>query len=950
MGNEKRQRWIVKGESGRIYGPYTTEKILHKISRGQFSGDELISKYPGNQWYPISRDPQFYDRLLEILSSSNETYSDDESKEWTHPGQAENISSEPSQPTEELLDDDKTPVSGVSANRQPDWDPDATKVYRSRPRETDSKNGAKRLDDIELEDVGSKLKIEIFKRARVPVLIVVTAIVVAVIYITAVKPRPDRVHLMRPKLNSGTALDKSAVKEKTTKAVRYYLQDTKNTYIQAQVELIEILEAKPKDLDILGLLCLTYFELWPFSFQDSKDIETFDYVVRTANRLNPTHMYSHTCRVAKMIVDGKYLEAKDRTEEVLASYTGDGPAPIPFYYFKALLLRQEKDIQTAVGYTTSAQRLWPQWLKVYLLEAILYMDMGNYPAAYKILGQIYKKDPSHPTAKILLGMIEYSEFKQTERAQTFLSSGLKDAEQVPRKIVSNGYMTLAQIALSEQNQSSALEAAQKAYQYDSTMTEAKNMILRLGGQKKLASTKLKAHQLVIEGDQFVREGDCQSAQAHYKTAFEMDKKLAVAALKAGECMWKLSFSTEAIEWMKKSVQADPRLVDGFVLLADYYTQRYDFVAAARTLNAAQRANPKSHEVLRGYALVELRRNNPKAAISYARQALTIYEADIEANIIMAKAHLLVQEDIQQAYAFATRAIEMDPSHREAQITYARALGALQGPEYGIEHLHQLIRKYPLVSDYRLALGKSYLRDERYSDAETVFRQLIEIEDQPKEALIQLGKVLHIQNDLEESLEVFFKAAVLDPADAEPLFQAGAMLLDMKKPDKAKEQLERVLLINKKYPLVHYQIGRAELLLNNPKEALKQAEEERKINPNLANAYILAAEAYTDMKQYDLCAQEYQKAIKLRPQGAAIYVKTASCHRLSGNFDAALAMLTVAKNKESGNPDIYKEQGAIYEVQGNMEYAIEAYREYFVLDPNAPDRRQIEGRIRALQGQ
>ena len=63
------KRWIIKDAAGRITGPFTTEKVLYKIGRGEFAGEEFIAYYPGGKWMAISTDPQFYDRLLEVLAS-----------------------------------------------------------------------------------------------------------------------------------------------------------------------------------------------------------------------------------------------------------------------------------------------------------------------------------------------------------------------------------------------------------------------------------------------------------------------------------------------------------------------------------------------------------------------------------------------------------------------------------------------------------------------------------------------------------------------------------------------------------------------------------------------------------------------------------------------------------------------------------------------------------------
>ncbi|MEO0336893.1 MAG: tetratricopeptide repeat protein, partial [Pseudomonadota bacterium] len=464
----------------------------------------------------------------------------------------------------------------------------------------------------------------------------------------------------------------------------------------------------------------------------------------------------------------------------------------------------------------------------------------------------------------------------------------------------------------------------KAYKYDPSNDTAKNLVKRLSGQSSLGVTGLKAHELMLEGDQYVRQGDCQSAQAHYKSAFEIDKKLGIAAYKAGKCLWEVSFSTEAIEWMKKAIFADPKLIDAYIQLADFYSQRFNFIAAAQTLNGASRIAPKSHEVFRGFALVELRRKNPKAAIGFSKQALGIYSNDVDSMVILSEAYLLGRTNTQEAFAQAAKAIEIDSSHRKAQIVYAKALARLQGAEFGIEHLETLISRYPLVEDYRLALGRLYISDDRFASAESVFRQLVDIQDKKKESLLELGRVLKIQGQFQEALDSFYKAAVYDPADAEPFYEAGKLLLEFKKPKEARQQFERVLVTNPKYPLVHYNIGKTELMLKRPKKAIEQADKEKRANPNLAAAYMLAAEAYAKMKQFNLCAQEYQKAIKLRPQGADSYVRAAACYRQAGNFDSAESMLNIASRKESGNSDIYREQGALFEAKGDYEKAIAAY--------------------------
>ena len=87
--------------------------------------------------------------------------------------------------------------------------------------------------------------------------------------------------------------------------------------------------------------------------------------------------------------------------------------------------------------------------------------------------------------------------------------------------------------------------------------------------------------------------------------------MALAAQKAAQALWKLSFSTEAIEWLGKGDQSrsksDRSLRDDGGVPSPTLQL---FSGDARMLESAKRVNPKSAEVFRGFATVELKRGNP----------------------------------------------------------------------------------------------------------------------------------------------------------------------------------------------------------------------------------------------------------------------------------------------------------------------------------------------------
>jgi tetratricopeptide (TPR) repeat protein len=207
-------------------------------------------------------------------------------------------------------------------------------------------------------------------------------------------------------------------------------------------------------------------------------------------------------------------------------------------------------------------------------------------------------------------------------------------------------------------------------------------------------------------------------------------------------------------------------------------------------------------------------------------------------------------------------------------------------------------------------------------------------------------------DFKGAYEAFLQAAILNPSDPQPTFYIGQLRLREKKYSLAKEQFRRVLDLNKLYPKAHYFLGRIAFLQGDYEEAIKQARLESRSNPRLILPYLLAGESYEKLKQFLNCSIEYQKAVELVPENMNFYVKTARCYRKSGHLDLAVKILKKASgeddvNVRSGDPHLYKELGMIYEIRGAYQEAAGSYCNYLNLMPRAPDRQDIEERMKKI---
>lgn len=953
---EKRapKKWVIRDAEGKFHGPYSQSEVLASIDDNKFIGEEQIALFPGGSWMPITQSPEFSDRLLDVLAAEV----GGSNKPIKRSTEVHEFSTRIK--TSATTDNSgKSQFSGIKTNAA--GGSDENTELPSQMIGPDEVTRTMVNPVIELTDLKKIERIEKLKAQKGPILVIATAIVVLIgfVLLSSDESAPEkRIHLLAP--GKGQAeIGESTRVAKFKRASEAIVRDTFSGYIRAQNELVEIIEGASTNPDqgmkkasALSTLCLVYRELWPYAYQDAEDVRTIAMITQEAKKIDPAGLNGTTCEITKLMMSGRYRDAQGLTESLLLEQT---QAPV-LYELRGDIYLYFQDWSNAAEYFKIGRELWPAWQKSAIQEARARTKLQEYPKALQLYGEVTKKVPAHAIARVEMGVIEGLQFSQYEKAIRLIESGLNGDEKMPRPILSSGYYGLAQIYLRINQTPRALENAQKAYSLNSANMEAKAMIVKLAGEATLKKMKFKADELVYLGDQYMRTGDFFAAQAQYKAAYDSDQRNAFAAMKAGRCLWQLNQTAEAIEWLRKAIVADPNLIAAYVELADYAAQRFDFYAAAETLKKAQARSPKSFEIYRGFAQIEFRRNNFQGAVNYGLMALKLYETDIDTILLMANAYSGLGNAVE-AQRFAARAIDLDSNNIEAQSVYGKIEANLHGVDAGATYIQNLINRFvitrgqqvpPAAIEYRLTLGEIYMIDERFKLAEEALRQALNLDRNSKKALILLGRVMQSQNYNQDALELYLRAAVLDPSDADPIFFSGQMYLDAGKILEAQKQFERVIKINSKYPKAHTQLGRVFLRLNNGKKVLEEALAERAINPELADSYLLAAEGYFSLKQYQNCAAEYQKAVSKLGQASTVLVKMARCYRLAGALDSAGSLLRQATTLESGNADIYKEQGAIYHMKGMADEAVTNYDTYLRLAPNAPDRGEVESRIRRVQ--
>jgi tetratricopeptide (TPR) repeat protein len=944
-------QWQLQVEGGRIVGPLTTEDLLYRISEGILTGQEKIRKLPDGAWSVVSREPIFYDKLLEALAEEQPKEDLDITVVRKVPVKTEAPAPllTPLTPDPEPQENLPAPYDPQNAGNAPSSELPVSYGYNMPVPQPQAPPRPPQSPPVFTKPARGENR-----GTKKPIIMMVIVLLLGLVGYALLTPQHGEeargLHLKLPKPGTKTLLTVDEQNKAQNEIYKLIFSDSIESYEEAQNKLVNLIEKAPTLPEPRGLLCVVQLQLWPFVQQDSRDVETFKLVRTAAIRLDPVGLSGVHCDVSYLMVLGKYRDAMGIIEHTSNRREVTEDSPI-LYSLKGEILAAEQNFREAVGWAESAEKLWPQWVHTYYQAGTYYFEMAQTDRASEAFEKILFLNPKHRPTLIEYGVLIYLKRKDNDAAEKFLTMALKSHSMISKNQEAKMYFYLAKLAGEKKQNDKALEYVQKAYQLNPGDLKARDFLIQLGGSPTNLMKQNKHNELVFLGDQYARAGDCLAAQAEYKAAFEIDQKNSLAAVKAARCLWQLYQAEEALRWLGKAIVSDPKLSMPYYMMADYYSQLFNFQGAGEILAKGAQKLPNNADILRGYGLVELRRNNFQASISYLERALKISE-DVDTLILLAKAYITKKDgqDSQKAMAYATKAVQLEDTNPDAQVIYAKVLVYLGGVPQAENYMREKIQKYSYTQEYTLGLAEIYKEAERFRDAQNEYEKIYLLDSKNKKALMGLGECYQAEALLEKALKMYLAAAIQDPSDPDPVFRAGLVYMEAGRYKEALSQFQRGVNINKVFPKGFFYVGKAALALKEFGLAIQAANEEKKNNPSLADAYILAGDVYKEMREYGKCATEYQSVIRLRPKGAESYVKLAQCHLWAGNLDIAENMLAIAADQENGYADIYKLQGSIFEKKNENPEAVAAYEKYLSLAPNAVDKNEINNRINSLGGQ
>lgn len=151
---------------------------------------------------------------------------------------------------------------------------------------------------------------------------------------------------------------------------------------------------------------------------------------------------------------------------------------------------------------------------------------------------------------------------------------------------------------------------------------------------------------------------------------------------------------------------------------------------------------------------------------------------------------------------------------------------------------------------------------KYSDAVTLFRQLLDNDAADFQAWTELGTAYLLQEKHDDAEKAYLKAIEIRPSFALPLLNLGRLLVLQKKFEAATEPLLRALELQPTSAEINYLLGDAYLQNKKGSKAVAYMNEAAKLGKH--EAHLRLATLYNAAGLKDRAAIEYEEFLKKKP--------------------------------------------------------------------------------------
>lgn len=701
----------------------------------------------------------------------------------------------------------------------------------------------------------------------------------------------------------------------------------------------------------------------------------------TAIAIEPGRAAPHFELVSLLLRERKFDEAAEKLKEMKAAV---GEGNLQAVYLQAYLDFSQGKIEPARASIDKVLKFAPGYLPARLLAGAIYLRKGDVLQAQAHLGKVLEVAPRQLLARRLM-VGAHLAARETDRAVEALQPLLKDygdradilslAGQVylakgdfvrsseyfakavaldPKDASARTRLGISRLASGDSN--SAFDDLEAAAEMDQDRIQADVALvmshLRRGELDKAgeALDRLEKKQpdnpLVsnLRGAVMLGKGEMPKA----REAFEKALALKADYLPAATNLARLDLVDKKPELARKRfeslIEANPKVVDAYVALADLYIATGQPAADARkVLDRGLAANPDSLALKIALVRDDLRAGDPKAALARAEEIQAAAPSDPAVLDVLGRTQLAAARP-EQAVATFGKLAELRPDAPAVLMALAQAQLATKNPSGAEQSLRKVLELKPDLLEAQRQL--MVLRAQAKDDAGALAIAAEIQKQRPKAAIGSLleGDYLASQKKLDAAVNSYRRAFQLEPT-AQAVIKLHSVLTAAGKTGDADKETDAWLRKQPKDMTVRGYLAEVQLRKGDFAKAAQTYKGMLAIAP--ANPLVQNNYAWAAWKAGDPKAMSYaEEALKAAPDSPAILDTLAMIQLAAGKGDEAVANLKRAVEKAPKAVPIVLNLARAYAKTGKAQ---EARSLLDRLGRDFPDAPEVKKEIDTIRG-
>lgn len=301
---------------------------------------------------------------------------------------------------------------------------------------------------------------------------------------------------------------------------------------------------------------------------------------------------------------------------------------------------------------------------------------------------------------------------------------------------------------------------------------------------------------VEKGEAYLKDEKFQEASLEFRSAVQIDEKLAPAHWGLARAYEGLQRFQEAFEELRKTTQLDPENLDARVKLGNYY-----LAAAKGNAQLIGEADRLAREILQknpdhveGHILlgsVLYAQNEREKAFAEINRAIQLDPKRVESYLSLARFYIVTNDKAKAEETFQ-RAISVNNNSGLAHTEYGKYLAQLVRLGEAEAEMRKAVEVEPTNRTSRFVLASFYLVNKQFDKAEVAYQALADMDRERPESQAILADFYSSINRLDQAISIYQGILNQSPDFTQGRYRLGEIMLMRGDTQGAMAQINEVL--------------------------------------------------------------------------------------------------------------------------------------------------------------